>query len=139
MTPESKLWSAIGRKVEGDTCRVENSTGSGMPDVNTCRKGIEVWIELKVMTGNQFSLRHAQMNWARKRIRDGQGRIVVLVGKKEKLGWDLYLYGMDKLLVTEPSREDAKRVYFNYAHCFHEHLSARNYDEDELNKCVYNS
>lgn len=51
--------------------RIENSAGIGQPDVNLAYRGAEVWLELKVMKGNQIEVRHSQFRWLRERMAMG--------------------------------------------------------------------
>ena len=67
--------------------RVENSAGTGQPDLNGCWHGIEVWVELKIFKGNQLIFRSTQPEWIRRRIGAG-GRVFVLARKDDTL----YLY-----------------------------------------------
>lgn len=68
-------------------CRIENSAGSGVCDVSACRRGREVWIELKVFKGNKIWFRKSQPSWIARRTSHG-GRIFVLARKRD----DLLLY-----------------------------------------------
>lgn len=58
---------------------IESRTYPGIPDINYCHRGIEGWIELKMVRGN--TLRHPmtaqQRNWIRSR-RNEDGRIFIL-------------------------------------------------------------
>ena len=77
---ESYLWTQVKAGLDdGKThlSRVENDAGTGVFDVNACRRGVEVWIELKVMRGNYLHFRTSQRSWAAKRIACG-GRALVL-------------------------------------------------------------
>jgi hypothetical protein len=47
--------------------RIETSTGSGVPDMNVCHKGIEMWLELKVYTGGRVLIRREQHAWSLRR------------------------------------------------------------------------
>jgi hypothetical protein len=52
--------------------RIETgSTGRGIPDVNICRRGKEVWVELKVVNGKRVKLRPEQVAWHVRRARAG--------------------------------------------------------------------
>lgn len=72
---ESSFWStlrngfnAIPKATRPFCHRIENSAGVGQPDVNVSYAGREVWLELKVMKGNQIEVRHSQFAWLRNRI-----------------------------------------------------------------------
>jgi hypothetical protein len=58
--------------------RIENSSGRGQGDVNAGYMGREVWIELKVMRGNQIEIRFSQFEWARERIKSGLTNMFVM-------------------------------------------------------------
>lgn len=51
MTPEQKFWQLIKDHVPGHVIRVESVVGSGVPDVNYCHQGNEMWLELKANIG----------------------------------------------------------------------------------------
>jgi hypothetical protein len=50
----------------------------GVPDLNGCRSGVEVWIENKLTTGWTVKVRPAQVGWLERRARAG-GRCFVAV------------------------------------------------------------
>lgn len=52
--------------------RIETSTASGVPDLNCCLRGVEFWIETKIMTPQQrVLLRPYQWAWIRRRSEAG--------------------------------------------------------------------
>tara|TARA_A100001515_G_scaffold47868_1_gene37836 strand:+ start:310 stop:633 length:324 start_codon:yes stop_codon:yes gene_type:complete len=57
--------------------RIENKAGPGVPDVNGCYKGLEFWIELKVIKGNSLRLSKFQKAWIYERTKSG-GKVFVL-------------------------------------------------------------
>jgi|TARA_Y100000034_G_scaffold68872_1_gene83108 hypothetical protein len=47
-----------------DHQRIETgSTGRGIPDVNLCKDGVEIWVELKVVIGRSIDLSPEQVAW----------------------------------------------------------------------------
>lgn len=77
MTPEQKFWQLLKPHVPGHVNRIENSTSNGIPDVNYCYKGQEVWLELKAGS----KVRDTQKIWHQQRVIQG-GR-VLLVSRKD--------------------------------------------------------
>lgn len=82
-----------------DWLRVENSAvGRGVPDLNGCFNGIEVWIENKTTEGWKVDLRPEQSAWAARRARAG-GRVFFAVRRHCKAGSrrvaadELHLFG----------------------------------------------
>ena len=65
---EALLWQLIKRNITGHLIRIENTSGSGTPDVNACDEGNEVWIELKLAKVKFIYFRTAQLAWFAKRI-----------------------------------------------------------------------
>ena len=60
-------------------------TGRGIPDMNGCSNGIEVWIENKVASGLKVhTMRPEQVAWIERRARAG-GRVFIFVRKDEAL------------------------------------------------------
>jgi len=73
---ESSLWRQIKKNLpQVDWQRIESGgTAQGIPDVNGCWNGREVWLELKV-EGNTLS--KWQKQWAKRRRKAG-GRVFVI-------------------------------------------------------------
>ena len=62
--------------------RVETGmTGAGVPDLNGCWHGIEVWLELKLTAIWAVDISAFQVSWAERRIRHG-GRVYVAVRRE---------------------------------------------------------
>lgn len=60
-----------------DVQRVENGVGAGIPDINMCYQGREIWTELKLVLKNGILLRKEQYAWGMRRNRVG-GRVFVV-------------------------------------------------------------
>lgn len=58
--------------------RIENTAGSGVPDINCCLGGREIWIECKI---NQPLLRPFQWAWINRRVNVG-GKVFVIVERE---------------------------------------------------------
>lgn len=58
--------------------RIENTAGSGVPDINCCWNGIEIWIECKM---REPLLRPFQWAWINRRVRAG-GNVFVIVERE---------------------------------------------------------
>lgn len=82
MARESNFWAWIRGKLKGipdlDVHRVENSVGSGMPDVEGCYRGGQFWLELKATTRPvrpttpiRVKFQPLQVHWLEKRWRCG--------------------------------------------------------------------
>lgn len=79
MTPEQKFYQWVNKRfpIGADICRIETTTMGGMPDLNVCCRGIEVWIELKCFVGGRVLLRPQQNAWLHRRAWSG-GRCYVV-------------------------------------------------------------
>jgi hypothetical protein len=65
-----------------DKQRVETGgTGLGIPDVNACLAGVEVWLELKGTEAWAVAIRPEQVAWAERRTRAG-GRVLLLTRRR---------------------------------------------------------
>ena len=64
--------------------RIENISGSGVPDVNMCKDGREMWIELKIARGNQVLFQPSQLAWITQHVACG-GNVFVLVRKNNEM------------------------------------------------------
>jgi len=54
-----------------DVTRIENIAGSGMPDLNLCHIGFEVWLECKCLPPRLVLLRPEQYAWGVRRANHG--------------------------------------------------------------------
>ena len=87
MSKEKNLWALVRDNLLGfHLQRIETGlTGSGVPDVNGCKKGQEFWIELKeIHSGNSLTLRPMQVSWLAKRAMHG-GQVFVLARKNDEI------------------------------------------------------
>lgn len=79
---EIKFWHWLHNKLlkeKVDMQRIENTTGGGVPDVNMCHQGSEVWIELKVHVSGCVVLRKQQFAWLTRRAgHDGNCIVMAL-------------------------------------------------------------
>ncbi len=66
---ESSFWRLVKEHLPGEAQRIENSAGTGQPDVLWCDSGHEIWIELKVAKGNRITVRPSQRQWLEGRYR----------------------------------------------------------------------
>ena len=78
---EAELWQMIkhglSKQPHLHMCRVEDSAGSGMPDVDACRDGATAKVELKVTHGRWLHFRNSQRSWTARRAVAG-GAVFVL-------------------------------------------------------------
>lgn len=83
-TLEKTLWGLVKSHlpVGCDSQRIETgSTGRGIPDVNLCWMGRDIWVELKIVMGSRVSLRPEQVAWAYRRTKAG-GTVWILARDK---------------------------------------------------------
>ena len=72
-------------------------TGSGIPDLHGCYKGIDVWIETKWTNGWAVEIRSFQISWLARRARSGgRGFIAVrrlcAAGRRRIASDELWIY-----------------------------------------------
>jgi hypothetical protein len=67
MTPEQELYQKVLKNLKGHVVRIENVAEAGIPDVNICYFGIDVWVETKVAKMRQVMLRPEQHAWMTRR------------------------------------------------------------------------
>lgn len=67
MNAERKFYDQIRAHLPGHTQRIESSTGSGIPDLNGCFRGVEYWVEFKVAMSGETILRKEQYAWGMRR------------------------------------------------------------------------
>jgi hypothetical protein len=81
------MWSLVRDKFpkEWHTCRLENTVGSGMFDINCCHAGKEAWIDLKAASGNWIVVKNSQRTFAHERHRAGNDRTFFLVRREDEL------------------------------------------------------
>lgn len=84
--PETKFSHWVMSKFlnVADAQRIENTAGSGTPDINVCYQGLEFWIETKLVTnGGRVHIRPYQYSWIRRRT-DAGGRIFIFAYESER-------------------------------------------------------
>ena len=91
MPKEAGLWTLLKAHLpkESHFQRIETGgTGKGVPDVNYCYEGKEIWIELKSIEGLKSTLTPFQVAWIYKRYQSG-GNVFILIrkinGKKQEM------------------------------------------------------
>lgn len=80
-----------------DWTRLENLVGTGMPDINGCLNGHEIWVETKLVKGNRIKFEKFQPSWIKKRVLAG-GRVFIFARHKDTfllwrgfpIEWDVY-------------------------------------------------
>jgi Holliday junction resolvase len=85
MSTEAALWQLIKKNVKGHLVRVENTAGSGTPDVHACCGNHETWIELKLAKGNWLHFRASQIAFFAKRVLHQGGAVKVLWRKQDEI------------------------------------------------------
>lgn len=81
MRPETAFWSFLRERITvGHVIRIENGISSGLPDVNWCVYGHEVWIELKITKENGWEvlIRKQQRIWGLARSQTGHGNVFIV-------------------------------------------------------------
>jgi hypothetical protein len=84
---ESYFWQQVKAGLDDASthmCRIENTAGTGISDVNACCRGQEVWLELKVFHGRRLYFRNSQKSWIVRRSEVG-GRIFILARNEDTL------------------------------------------------------
>ena len=83
MNPEKKFQKWLQSKIPGHWQNLEALNSPGLPDVNVCYRGVEVWLELK---GEKVWLRRHQYAWGMRRAKVG-GRCFILGHPLEDSIW----------------------------------------------------
>ncbi len=81
MAKEASLWALLKEHLpeEAHFQRIETGgTGKGVPDVNYCHKGKEIWIELKSIEGLKSTLTPFQIAWIYNRYRSGGNAFILM-------------------------------------------------------------
>ncbi len=105
---ESYLWSQFKEAMAGfaHASRIENTAGNGMSDVNLCKNGKEIWVELKMFKGRRLHFRNSQLSWICSRHNFG-GRIFVVARNDDSLfAYDAYI-----LLSRNPHRPETPQSF----------------------------
>lgn len=88
MTESEHIWRLIRDKFSNHAhmCRVENMAGTGMADIEACRQGVSVWIEMKIGQNAKWRLnfRRTQPPVLRRRLNAG-GRVWILARHKDTM------------------------------------------------------
>jgi len=86
----------------GDHSRVENTTESGTPDISYAIKGIQGWIETKIIRKGEMKFETFQLAWRRKRARHSDYKNL----------WTLALDGNTVLLYNTRTLLDSQRTMY---------------------------
>ena len=71
-TNEAKLYALLKKHLkEVHFTRIESYTENGIPDVNACYNGQDIWIELKANNSKDLGLSKWQIVWITKRLKAG--------------------------------------------------------------------
>ena len=84
-TNEAKLFALLKKHLKKvHFVRIESYTENGIPDVNACYNGKEIWIELKANTHKDLGLSKWQKVWIAKRIKAGGTVFIMNRPQKER-------------------------------------------------------
>ena len=63
--PEQNLWQSFKKTLpkKSHWNRIENRTGTGMPDVYLVMDGVACWVELKIINKNRVRIAQSQIAW----------------------------------------------------------------------------
>lgn len=105
---ESYFWTQFKAALAGfaHASRIENTAGNGMSDVNVCKDGKEVWVELKMFKGKRLHFRTSQLNWISTRHKFG-GRVLVLARSEDVA----VLYDAYQLLNSNERRPETAQSF----------------------------
>lgn len=113
-----------------DACRIENTAGSGTPDINACYNGIELWIETKIMQPKGVvHIRPYQYAWIRRRVVSG-GKVFILA--YDPLSDNVYCYrglGLSAMMSTKKGHLEIRSHFFAMLTKTHHLLDLLNYDK----------
>ena len=97
-TNEAKLFALLKKHLKKvHFTRIESYTENGIPDVNACLNGKEIWIELKANPSKDLGLSKWQRVWIAKRIKAG-GTVFIMNRPQKELTLKIY----SGSLVLEP-------------------------------------
>jgi hypothetical protein len=69
-TNESKLYALLKKHLKDvHFTRIESHTENGIPDVNACYNGKDIWVELKANNSKDLGLSKWQIVWIMKRLK----------------------------------------------------------------------
>lgn len=123
MALESALWKRVkAASTHLKRCgfgvhlkRIENSVGSGHPDVEGCIDGAQIWLELKsearpkrITTSIRFKVRPSQDIWLQERVRAGCRSCFALLQVGDGAASKLYLvpgHRYPNIITPEPELE----------------------------------
>ena len=103
MPKEAALWSLVKQHLPKDAHfqRIETGgTGRGVPDVNYCQQGKEVWIELKSVSGLKSEVSSFQIAWLYNRVKSG-GNCFVLIRKVNSKEKEIKLFDVNGMTLKE--------------------------------------
>lgn len=93
---EAQLSYYLKTRIPGDVRSVECYNTSGMPDLNICLNGVEVWLELKLAIKGLPHIRPLQYSWGMRRSYH-KGRVFVVMLEGELLYTWRYPFKVDSI------------------------------------------
>ena len=109
---ESYFWQQVKSGLDGPDvhmCRIENTAGTGISDVNICAGGRELWLELKVFHGKILHFRTSQRIWIARRLQVG-GTVWIVA----RNGDDFELYDAAAVMAA-PHKSNPEKKSFSVA------------------------
>ena len=80
---ETDIYNKIRNNWAGlDIIRIESSASNGIPDLNFCHEGFDVWMELKILHGDRIYLERFQSQFHVRRNRAGGKSIIFAADPK---------------------------------------------------------
>jgi len=108
-TNEAKLFALLKKHLQKvHFTRIESYTENGIPDVNACCNGKEIWIELKANTHKDLGLSKWQKVWIAKRIKAGGTVFIMNRPLKERA---LKIYRGSVVLGSLTSAQEAHTTF----------------------------
>ena len=118
-TLEKDLWQKVKKALPVTPLlhyqRMELSEASGIPDLNICWKGFDVWVELKIFdhSGNKVDFRPEQVSWIHKRVEAGGFVYILAYDNKANIslvvdGYEVFEFAQKGLKGTMKSQAFSK-------------------------------
>lgn len=124
---QKDLWKTLRKNLpQVHWQRIEGLSMPGIPDVNGCCNGVEVWIELKIVPYYKIDLTMPQCTWLRKRVEAG-GHTYVLAERHRiirvwrgihafglrDMGWEVISPEFEADLSSDPDWDGLSRILFS--------------------------
>ena len=129
---EKDLWQLIRKNIPGHLCRIENLGMAGVPDIHACYRGVMVWLELKIASGQTVYFQSSQLAFMQE-AKKNRENVKVLIRKNELL----YLIRSNILIKEVYNSINSDKIKFNLSEFSRAYVWGKPWRWNEITQKIY--